>query len=371
MSLASDTWQDLFVDRGPAFSEPLRLRMLHKDGQPFLLLPTQGSLAARALDLYPAQTAKARLAKTVLRLALTAQLPLPLAKVSLRVSAEDNFAAYLRRRAGGSANPLPPVAILAGNARTPGRRFLLLLFGPDRRPAAVVKAGLSGAARELIEREKSFLESVALGTPGVPVLRGAFESARVRAFSLDFVAGVSPAASDETEIARRLNAWRRDDRLISVGAIPAWRRLAAACPTHPLLAWLTPRLEQAEVHPTLFHGDFAPWNLKRPRTGGPCVALDWERGEPVGLPAWDWFHFVLQPAILVERLAGPALEQRTERLLASSAFQTYAARCRVAGVERELLLAYLLHCVEVLRPSEGLATTRALLDTLTRRWASG
>ena len=36
----------------------------------------------------------------------------------------------------------------------------------------------------------------------------------------------------------------------------------------------------------------------------------------------------------------------------------------IAGCERELVLAYLLHVVEVIKPSEGLAPTRDLLHAL-------
>lgn len=51
------------------------------------------------------------------------------------------------------------------------------------------------------------------------------------------------------------------------------------------------------------------------------MVLDWERGELAGIPAWDWFHFVLQPAILVAREDTAALVRRLEGLLASADFQ--------------------------------------------------
>ncbi len=38
------------------------------------------------------------------------------------------------------------------------------------------------------------------------------------------------------------------------------------------------------------HGDFAPWNLKRSKTGR-LVAFDWESGTLTGLPLQDLFHF--------------------------------------------------------------------------------
>ncbi len=96
--------------------------------------------------------------------------------------------------------------------------------------------------------------------------------------------------------------------------------------------------------------------------------LDWERAELAGLPGWDWFHYVIQCAILVERLSTPALAQRVERLMASAPFQRYAEQGGIRGCERELLLAYLLHVVHVIKPSEGLAQTQGLFDALAPRW---
>ena len=40
----------------------------------------------------------------------------------------------------------------------------------------------------------------------------------------------------------------------------------------------------------------------RPQDGS-WVVLDWERGEPEGLPGWDWFHYVVQTGVLVEGLS--------------------------------------------------------------------
>lgn len=96
--------------------------------------------------------------------------------------------------------------------------------------------------------------------------------------------------------------------------------------------------------------------------------LDWERGELAGIPGWDWFHYVLQPAILVERLPVAGLVQRMEGLLRSEAFLAYAERAGIRGCERELALAYLIHAAEVIKPAEGLAATNELRRALAARW---
>ncbi len=99
--------------------------------------------------------------------------------------------------------------------------------------------------------------------------------------------------------------------------------------------------------------------------------LDWERGQLAGPPGWDWFHYVLQTAILVQKATTPAVISQAEALLGSDAFQAYAARAGIAGAERPLLLAYLVHCVEVTKPAEGLPQTQELLTALGERWGRG
>ncbi len=78
-----------------------------------------------------------------------------------------------------------------------------------------------------------------------------------------------------------------------------------------------------------------------------------------------WFYFIPaqgEPGKLVHRI---------ESLLGSEAFRQYATRGGIVGCERELVLAYLLHAVKVIRPSEGLAPNRELLEALAARWREG
>ena len=131
---------------------------------------------------------------------------------------------------------------------------------------------------------------------------------------------------------------------------------------------LLQRLPGRTVPATLQHGDFAPWNIKVSPASGAWTVLDWERGELAGIPGWDWFHYVLQPAILVERLPVAGLVQRMEGLLRSEAFLAYAERAGIRGCERELALAYLIHAAEVIKPAEGLAATNELRRALAARW---
>ena len=92
--------------------------------------------------------------------------------------------------------------------------------------------------------------------------------------------------------------------------------------------------------------------------------LDWERAELSGIPGWDWFHYYLQSAILVEKLTGAGLMQRVEEMLRTREFVAYATQSDIKSIERPLIGAYLLHMVYVVRPSEGREAADHLVRTI-------
>src|SRR5262245_54664761 len=77
-------WQDLFSG---AVNQPggrrLEMRLLKKAGRPFFLLPPDSRCAAACLDLYPAQTSRARIALRLLRFLLRASLTAGTQTISL------------------------------------------------------------------------------------------------------------------------------------------------------------------------------------------------------------------------------------------------------------------------------------------------
>ena len=368
MATPHNSWEDLFAAPcGQAQGARIEMRFLKKAGRPFLLLPSQPRAAAATTDLYPAQTARARMARALMRCLLRASLPLGTEKTSLAISPGDEFVRFLSSLVGKEGQGLPVLGILAGNPASDGQRFLLLVFDASQRPVAVVKAGLSPRARELVEQEERFLAEMPENTVAVPRLRGRFESSRLRALALDFVPGDSPRLRDEAALPPLLAAWVDATRTVVLSETPDWVRLHEAASANGLFSVLAGQLPGRKIHPAMHHGDFAPWNIKVSPAGAWTV-LDWERGERTGFPGWDWFHYVIQSGILVGHLPTAVLIQRVESLLSSVAFREYATRGGIQGCERELVLAYLLHVVEVIKPSEGLTPTRELLEALAALW---
>jgi hypothetical protein len=354
-------WQELFVPGD--LSNPgavIHVSLIQRAGRPFLVLPADAATAARALVLYAAQTPRARLAKSLLTLALRLKLPLGLPALAVPVEHDEPFAAFLTRNAGGHA--FPRFAILLGNPLADGPRFIFLLFNERNEPVAVVKAGMGASAVALIEHEAKFLAAVPPHTRGVPRLRATLRTERVHALALDFIPGDSADPDAEAEVEKLLTSWVDTTRTVKISELPAWQRLTAACGASSPGEKTWSELANVECHPALYHGDFAPWNLKAAPDG--WRALDWERGEPAGVPGWDWFHFVIQHAVLVRRESPAALAARVERLLASPGFVRYAARAKIAGHERPLVLAYLNYSLQILKQTEQLPRVQALLEHL-------
>ncbi len=368
MSLSpANPWQALLASDSPgADTAVITCRGLSKRGRPLLLLPNAPALARQALALYPAQSAKARLAKAGLQLALKLGVFPSAQREEIRLATRVPFAEFLRT-AAGTAN-FPNFAALAGNPFTTGARQLFLLFDTAGRPKAIIKAGLGGPAAALIDAEISALRALPAGTPGAPVIRAEFRSAALHAFALDFYAGQAPRANDTGAPLELLRAWIQPGDERPLMQLPAWQRLAAASAGDDRSACWQTELASARVRPAIWHGDFAPWNIKvAPSSAGSSSGwrvLDWERSELEGVPGWDWFHFVVQPELLVRRAAPEQSAARLRNFLASPPFQAYACAAGIAGLEEPLLAAYLAYMVRVVRPSEGLAATEQVLEII-------
>ena len=223
-------WDGLFTAPAePGQGVRVEMRLLRRRGRPLMLLPIQPRPAAATMGLYPAQTSRARAARTLLRWLLRASLPLGTGKVSFAVSPADPFVRFLASLTGEPAQGLPALGILAGNPMSEGQRLLLLVFDARQQPVAAVKVGLSERARGLVKKEESFLAAVPAGTRAVPRLRATFQVARLRALALDFFAGDSPRPQQEAALPQMLESWIDPTRTVAVSEAPDWARLEAAC----------------------------------------------------------------------------------------------------------------------------------------------
>jgi hypothetical protein len=360
MNPEASPWETLF----PAASDNgrvmrLRLRLLRRHGQPLLLVPEGGRAARTALNLYPAQTRKARLARGVLR-ALASFGVLPGAETcELRLAADAPFVQFVCPPSSGPE--AISLAVLLGNPNVAGRRFLLLVFGGTGHPMRVIKLGTDVAAAWLVRREAEFLRNLTPGRLHAPELLGEFSEGDRAALALAYAPGPTPAADDFRSLPALLNGWLDTTRTVRFGELAAARQLAESGADDAASRLAQSRLAEATFHPAIHHGDFAPWNI-RVGPAGEWRVLDWERGEAVGPPAWDWFHYWLQPRVLVRRQAPAEILREFATFRCSAALMTYA---QTAGIKEHLdalWLGYLVHCRDVTRQAEGMPAIRELVE---------
>ena len=350
-------WEKLFSP--PAAAESCRtfpMRLLRRGGHPFLLVPNSSRLAAKGLDLYAPQTTLARCVTGTLRFLLRLGWVGGLEKTELHISEEDSFVAYLNQEARTTQAQF---ALLLGNPNVRGQRCIFLLFDAHGDAAAVIKAGVGTEAQALVAHEEAFLKNVPSETPGVPHLRSVFGSERVRALALDFFGGAAASKNDWGSAGKLLSAWIDPNRVVALAELPVWNRLLISAGEQ--LPKRVRELGAAKFCSTLFHGDFAPWNVRV--NHGSWTLVDWERGELAGPPLWDLVHFVIQPAILVNKARPQSIVHRLSELFRTPVFVQYAARAKVQGLEWLLVQAYLEYCVYVIRQTEGLNGIRALAQS--------
>ena len=295
---------------------------------------------------------------------LSVGLRLGLKKNSLTISTTDAFAAFLRAASRVKPGESFNFAVLAGNPSAPGRRHVFLLFNSASEPVAVVKAGTTSEARKLIGHERHLLSTFNLRLEGVPRLRSELNTENWSAFATDFIEGDAPREDSNAALGKIFSSWVNEKSFVSVGDTLAWKRLRSSYGDGGLPDFIS-SLTTYRVKPVLFHGDFAPWNVKV--SNGRWTVLDWERGEDVGIPLWDWMHFVVQPSVLVRRDSTDATVARLRALFAAPEFINYSKHCQVAGAEWRFAFAYVEYCIRVTQQTEGLPLLEKLLEVIRTR----
>ncbi len=254
--------------------------------------------------------------------------------------------------------------LLPGNPHGPTPRLILIALAEDCSPAAVFKAGNTEEARRMVHREYEFLRSAPAGIFHLPAVRDLIEEKDWTAFSMEFVHGNSPGwpASDR-EIESVLTSWIDTTATVRLADTRPWKELAQNLGSG-IPGWF-PEFGETRIHPCLFHGDFAPWNVRIDATGRWSV-IDWERGERQGVPGWDWLHFDIQSALLLKRPNPTTLIDLLRQTVFSPSFQNYLRVSRLPGREELLVLSYLLYCEKVFRPHgliEAIRELRHLIET--------
>ncbi len=109
--------------------------------------------------------------------------------------------------------------------------------------------------------------------------------------------------------------------------------------------------DSKQVFPLVFqHGDPGTWNILVSKAGK-VIFMDWEAGEPQGMPLWDLFYFFRTYGSWVSRQQGSrdALKNFTQHFLQPSALSTLLQEivskyCNLIGLDHELIESLFYTC---------------------------
>jgi hypothetical protein len=356
----------LFTGTGGSPRVDFSWRMISRRGRPFLLLPEGFKPARTGLNIYSAQRKRAK----IWRKFLPALFRTPLAgffeRVRCQADASAEIVQFMAQQAGIPADRIfsPAIKVSEVGARA---RLVLLLCDESGRPARVIKAGLNAAGRAATDAEAEVLAQLPPGKLGCIRLTGRISTPTLSAFATDYFPGTSPY--DDAGLEHLFHDWLNADETVPLDSLPAWHTLAAAVGERHQPAWrqIQAALAGKKIRTTLYHGDFAPWNIRVVNSRN-LQTFDWERGSQQGIPGWDWFHFTIQTAILARRHSEERAAAEVEQLLHSPRFKKYAAAAGISDFVQPLVLSYLLHHLWVVRPLEGGATTARLFEFLSEHW---
>jgi len=342
-------------------------RLIRRKHRPFLLLPDSSAEKHVSLELYSAQRRRAKIWRSLLPLLLRTPGAALFQKINLQLEAGSELVHFLSEQSGVPTEQLQAPAIKFGGLDFHKSRLVLLLCDQTHRPVKVIKLGLNAEGRAATEREADLLARLPAEKIGCIRMTGRLTTEKLSAFATAYYPGQSP--EDDAGMETLFHSWLNPGPLAAIEEMDAWRELESQVSAASPEAWtaLRPVLAGRMIRTALYHGDFAPWNIRAINSQN-LQAFDWERGDLQGMPGWDWFHFIVQTSTLARRHSVERVAAEVEQLLQSPRFEKYAAAAGITAIVKPLVLAYLLHHRWVVRPLEGGNTALALHDLLSARW---
>lgn len=349
MNSHPSSWETLLTGTGRERSITRAFYLLKRQGHELLAVPARQRNSGDVLAFYLPQTPKARWAKTIFRIFLSGPLAVLLPSRELHLK-KTEFTDFLCSLNGGR---VPEFSVLSGNPAEPGRRFIFGLLDDKGHCYRVVKCAADPVGRELIDHEVAVLASIGEKLPGIPEMRSALSMHDCSAFAMDFFAvpDQSPSRRERIGLVRQ---WLRPGPAVFLDSLLPWRAIGDRGTDG----------SGAMVRPVIFHGDFAPWNIRGDRKD--LVVVDWEKACANGPPLWDLLHYEIQTALLVDRLEPETILHKLAEILADADISSYLQACSCRDAGRLLADGYLRHADKHYPPIRGRDTLDRLL-TLWRR----
>lgn len=273
----------------------VRFYCVFRKGSLLLALPKERDMALVTLSLYQPQTLVARCLGGVIRLLIKCNFHMYfLPSRQLKFRSASLIAKLMTSDTG--------FGFLLGNPESDARRVVIARkVGCE---IIIDKVGLSLPARSSVSNEIAVMLALPDGLPSVLSLKQYDQHENWCFYSCAKVDGNSPQQNDNELVMRILEEWlesayktalKDTTQLVHVRnyieqhGIAEGERLLNVC-------------NDMHVSVGIFHGDFAPWNIIKSGQDKMTV-IDWEHGSSNGPAAWDWIHYLLQRAILVDRMS--------------------------------------------------------------------
>lgn len=355
------------AEKSPGRCRDFTWRLIRRRQRPFLLLPTAKQSARISLKLYSAQRRRARLWRALLPLLFHTPAGMIFQRFACTASENSDLVRFLLEQSSVPFDALPVPAVKFGGTERQKSRLVLLVCDQTHRPLKIIKLGLDAAGRAITDHEANLLGKLPAHTLGCIRMTGRLATPELSAFATDYFPGDSP--HDDAGMEVLFHSWINPGRAMEIENFDAWRELETEVAGAVPATWAVVRaaLVGKRLHSTLHHGDFAPWNIRAINSQN-LQAFDWERGNLQGIPGWDWFHFIVQTAILARRQSPERVAAEVEELLQSPRFGKYAAATGISAMIQPLVLAYLLHHRWVVRPLEGGQQVEEVFELLAARW---
>ncbi len=362
------TINSLFASDTP-YRQPIKFswRLVQRKRRPFLLLPDRAQNIQFSLELYSAQRPLARLWRSLIPVMFKTPARALLGAVNAEAETSSALLRFFAEQSGLAADALPTPAIKFGGIAGITSRVVVLLCDAGGNPLRVIKIGLNPKGRAATDREAALLAKLPKSTIGCTSMTGQLRTELLSAFATAYFPGKSLAT--DVGIEKLFHAWLAPGSAVSLNDLPSWHEMESISAKKEPAIWaaLSSVLSGKKISTTLFHGDFTPWNVRMTNLEN-IQAFDWERGHLDGIPAWDWFHFIIQTSILVKRHSPERVAAELDHLIQSARFQNYARAAGISEIIEPLLLAYLLHEKYVVQPEEGRKVAGQLFYLLWEHW---
>ncbi len=271
----------------------VRFYCVFRKGALLLALPKERDMALATLSLYQPQTRIARCLSDIIKLLITCNLhKYFLPKRRLKFCSAGLIAKLRANEAG--------FGFLLGNPESEARRIIIARKAGGE--MIIDKVGLSLPARVAVSDEIAMMLALPDGLPSVLSLRQYDKSEKWCFYSCLKVDGKSPQQDDDRLVINILEGWLNSAHKMALTETSQLKQVRNYIKEYGIAEGecLLDKCSDIQVLVGIYHGDFAPWNIKKSGHDKMTV-IDWEHGSCSGPAAWDWIHYLLQRAILVDR----------------------------------------------------------------------